>query len=128
VKLLLDTHVLLWWLFDDRRLSGPARKLIESPDNVPLVSAASAWEIATKFRLGRLPDARRLVDDFGAELTRAQLSALEITCEHAILAGSYKNGHRDPFDRMIAAQAQIESLSVISKDPELQAFPINLVW
>ena len=127
MKLLLDTHALLWWWTDDPQLSAAARAAIASPVNTVLVSAASAWEIATKLRLGKLhlPDAGTRLN----ELVAADgFVPLPISVDHALLAGSYPAEHRDPFDRMLAAQSQIEGAALVSRDPGLKAFGCALLW
>ena len=125
---ILDTHALLWWLFDDPRLSGAARHLISDRANTIVVSSASAWEIATKYRLGKLPFAAEFVKDMPWGLREAGFQPLPISIEHAERAGSWPQPHRDPFDRMIAAQSAIEQFSVLSRDGELASFGIHLVW
>lgn len=125
---LLDTHALLWWLFDDPRLSPAVRGIVGDPDNGVLVSPASAWEISTKHRLGRLASAGPLISDMGAWLDRAGLVELPISVAHARKAGSWPQGHRDPFDRMLAAQCAIEGLPLLSRDGELASFGVQLIW
>ena len=127
MKLLLDTHALLWWWTDDPQLSAAARAAIASPVNTVLVSAASAWEIATTLRLGKLnlPEAGARCN----ELVAADgFVPLPISIDHALRAGSYPAVHRDPFDRMLAAQSQLEGAALISRDPELTAFGCVLLW
>jgi len=92
------------------------------------VSSASAWEIATKHRLGRLPSASELVRDMERWLLKASFIELPISIAHARRAGSWPQPHRDPFDRMIAAQSAIERLTTLTKDPELAGFGIQVVW
>lgn len=128
MKLLLDTHALLWWLTDDARLSPGARAAIADPERTVYSSPASAWEIATKHRIGRLPEARELVADFTGILLRAGLEELPITSKHAVLAGSLAGAHRDPFDRMVAAQALCESLEVVTTDKAIAAFGARCLW
>jgi len=128
VDYLLDTHALLWWLFDDDRLSETARDLIGDPDNGILVSAASAWEIATKHRLGRLTAADTLVRDIPGWIRKARFQGLPITLDHAQRAGSWPQPHRDPFDRMLAAQSALEDLPLVSTDPAMPAFGVRVVW
>lgn len=125
---LLDTHALLFWLFGDKRLSRAARSLIERPDNSILVSSASGWEIATKYRLGKLEAARDLVTDIGAWVARAGFAELPVTIAHAQQAGLWPQAHRDPFDRLLAAQSALEPCPLITCDSELQAFPIQRAW
>ena len=114
---LLDTHVMLWALSEPARLGRKARKIIENPASQLVVSAASAWEIATKHRLGKLPDADALLGAYSKHLDRLGVSRLPVTEEHALLAGRLEWDHRDPFDRMLAAQAMVESLVIITGDP-----------
>jgi PIN domain nuclease of toxin-antitoxin system len=125
---LLDTHVLLWWLFDDPKLSSPARNVIRAPENTILVSSASGWEIATKSRLGKLPQAGSVAEDLPYLLQRARMQVLPITMEHALAAGALPGPHRDPFDRMLIAQGQIEQLPIITSDPEFRNYPVKLIW
>jgi PIN domain nuclease of toxin-antitoxin system len=128
MTVLLDTHALLWaWTAPDL-LSPTARAIIESPDNTLLVSAASAWEIATKHRLGRLPEAETVLRGYAHHLRALGATELPISSEHAILAGTLAAPHRDPFDRMLAAQALIEGVPLISKDDVLTGFGITLTW
>jgi PIN domain nuclease of toxin-antitoxin system len=128
VRLLLDTHALLWWLDGDRRLSPRARRLVADEGNVVLVSAASAWEIATKARLGKLPEAMAVAADVPGAVASQGFQSLPITLVHAQRAGSLTNSHRDPFDRMLAAQAQLENLPLVTNDPLLKSFDITRIW
>lgn len=128
VRYLLDTHTLLWWAFDAPELSPTARGLIADRANTVLVSAASSWEITTKFRLGRLPEAGVLVQDVHGWITRAGLAELPISIAHASRAGMFPQAHRDPFDRLLAAQAVTENLPIISKDSALAPFGASLIW
>jgi PIN domain nuclease of toxin-antitoxin system len=128
VRLLLDTHVLLWWLNDDPALPAPVRKLIALPSSQVLVSAASAWEVATKVRLGRLPTAVELVRDFSGYLLQERFEALAVSVEHGTRAGSLPGAHKDPFDRMLAAQAQAEDLPIVSNDGVFDAYGIRRIW
>lgn len=125
---LLDTHAFLWWLFDDSRLSPVARGLIADPGNTLLVSAASAWEISTKHRLGKLDSAETLVRDIAGWIGRAGFRELAVTVTHAQRAGSWPQPHRDPFDRMIAAQSESEAAPVLGCDEQLRLFGVQMVW
>jgi PIN domain nuclease of toxin-antitoxin system len=125
---LIDTHVLLWWFFGDHRLSKKAIDTLKNPEKEILVSSASAWEIATKFRLGKLPNASEIIRDFPALLKKGRLEMLAISIEHALEAGSLPGPHRDPFDRMLAAQARLEDIPLISSDPIFKNFPIKVIW
>jgi PIN domain nuclease of toxin-antitoxin system len=128
VKLLLDTHAFLWAVVEPRLLSAKVRRLLEDPATGTVVSAASAWEIATKFRLGKLPGATAVVADYPAAINGLQARSLAIQDNHALLAGSLSHDHRDPFDRMLVAQAQIEGLTLVSKDRALRQFGLKLLW
>ena len=124
---LIDTHILLWWLFDDPKLHTDCRDIIRNPDHRIIVSSASAWEIATKYRMGKLPEAKQLVEQYLQILHQAKFLELAITTTHALRAGSLPIGHRDPFDRMIMAQAELESLAVISYDKAFQTGLIQVI-
>ncbi len=128
MKLLLDTQALLWWLTDDARLSVVARKHIAQVKNDIFVSAASALEIAAKHRLGKLGLADTIMQRYPILLAEQGFLPLPIKDEHALLAGSYPQPHRDPFDRMLVAQASLEKLTVVSCDPALQQFDVALLW
>lgn len=128
MKILVDTHALLWWLFADRRLSRKARAVLRDPATTVAVSSASAWEIATKYRLGRLDAAKPLVDDFPGWIARAGFTELPTTCRHAVRAGEWDVNHRDPFDRMLAAQSELEELRLLSRDPVFADFGVDVVW
>jgi PIN domain nuclease of toxin-antitoxin system len=128
VALLLDTHALLWALVSPDELSAKARELIEDPATILCVSAASGWEISTKHRLGKLPEAEEVVDHYTSHLR--QLGAVEtpISSVQAMLAGQFTADHRDPFDRMIAAQGIVMGLPILTKDPAFAAFPCRTIW
>jgi PIN domain nuclease of toxin-antitoxin system len=128
MKILLDTHALLWWLFDDPKLSETAYAVIAEVGNTILVSSASAWEIATKHRLGKMPEAGDVAENLPEYLSRTQFSVLEITLPHALAAGRLPGSHKDPFDRMLIAQARLENLPIITKDPAFKDYGINLLW
>jgi PIN domain nuclease of toxin-antitoxin system len=129
MKILLDTHTLLWALAEPQRLSARAASLARSPDTELLVSAASAWEIATKQRLGKLPSAGPIVGAYAAHLATLRAEELPVTSIHALRAGRFAVSHRDPFDRMLAAQALIEGLVLLSDDPVFAAFSgLETIW
>ena len=128
MRLLLDTHTLIWWMTDDSHLSNTARTAIQQPGSVALVSVASAWEIATKFRLGRLPLAKDLLKDFIPELQIHRIEILSISAEHGLRAGLLPGPHKDPFDRMLIAQAQAEELSIVSNDRALDGYGVLRIW
>jgi PIN domain nuclease of toxin-antitoxin system len=128
VQALLDTDALLWWLSDDPALTKPARKIIAEIRNVVFVSAASAWEIATKVRLGKLPTAADLVADFTGHLEREGFQILAISGEHAIRAGLLPGAHKDPFDRMLIAQAQAENMPIVSNEALFDTYGVRRLW
>jgi PIN domain nuclease of toxin-antitoxin system len=128
VRALLDTHALLWWLCDDPALSEPARKCIAAPANTMVVSAASAWEIATKVRLGKLPTGVDLAANFGSYMEQARFDQLPISAEHAIRAGLLPGEHKDPFDRMLIAQAQAEAMPIVTNEQIFEGYGVRRVW
>jgi PIN domain nuclease of toxin-antitoxin system len=128
MRALVDTHALLWAATGDRKLSARAKSTLASFTNDIFVSAASAWEIATKYRLGKLPHAEGLVADFGRVVERLGFHALPITMEHAQRAGLLAGEHRDPFDRMLIAQAQSENLPLISSERIFDAYGVRRIW
>jgi len=128
VRVLLDTHTLLWWLTDDRRLSTTARETISDAQNTVLVSAASAWEIATKHRLGKLGIGGEIARRFDELIAADGFTHMAVNYRHAIHAGAYTMDHRDPFDRMLAAQAELEGLPLVTMDTALRNFPIRCLW
>jgi PIN domain nuclease of toxin-antitoxin system len=128
VRFLLDTHALLWLAFEQRSLSPHVRQVVASPENEILVSAATAWEITTKYRLGKLDFARGLAINFIPRVTAAGYHLLSVTTEHALRAGLLVGDHRDPFDRMIAAQAIHEDCILLSNDANLDLFGVRREW
>jgi PIN domain nuclease of toxin-antitoxin system len=128
MRLLLDTHTLLWWLSENSSLPASARKLIANKNNDVLVSAASAWEIATKVRLGKVPIAVDLAHDFTAYLGRERFEILAVSAEHGIRAGLLPGPHKDPFDRMLIAQALAENLAIVSNDVVFDGYGVKRVW
>jgi len=121
--LLLDTHVLLWWLSSDPSLSPAAREAIARPDADVAVSAASAWEISIKTALGKLT----APGDLEAQLARHRFTPLPITVAHALLAGSLPGHHDDPFDRMLVAQARTERMTLVTRDPRIGLYGVPTV-
>ncbi len=128
VRILLDTHALLWWLFDDPKLSRAARRAIADPETEALVSSASAWEIATKHRLGKLPEAGDVATRLPAYLRAGRFGELPISLAHALQAGRLPGPHRDPFDRMLIAQATAEGLPVVTNDPVFSGYGAQVLW
>lgn len=126
MRLLLDTHALIWWVADSPLLSAAAREAIAREE--VLVSAASAWELTTKHRLGKLPSAARMAHAFAAEVAAEGFIPLPITLEHAALAGSLDIDHKDPFDRLLIAQARIEGVKLVSNEGLFDGFGVERVW
>ena len=128
MRLLLDTHAFIWWMTTDERLSQLARRAIANEANVILVSAASAWEIATKHRLGKLPGADEIAPDIAGAIADQDFEELPITVADAARAGALPGHHRDPFDRMLIAQAQARNLVLISNEPLFDRYGVRRLW
>jgi len=128
VRLLLDTHALLWWLLGDPALSAVARDAIAADGNDVFVSAASAWEITTKFRIGKMPKARVVAADVAGIVARHGFFELPVTISHGKLAGSLPGVHKDPFDRILVAQAILADMQIVSRDEILSAYGIARLW
>lgn len=128
MKVLLDTCVVIWATLSPSSLSREARETIADEGNVILVSAASAWEISTKVRLGKLPGVEKLERDYLDVMEDAGYTLLAIDTESALRAGRLAADHRDPFDRMIAAQALALDIPVLSSDPQFDQFGIRRIW
>jgi len=124
--MLLDTHIFLWWLFDDPKLGSSIRRHLKNKDNEIYVSAVSVWEISTKFRLGRLSEASEVAKNVPEWIIRAGFQSMPVTARHAQLAGDWKLSHRDPFDRMLAAQAKLEKMPLATVDRQFKNFPITI--
>ena len=126
--MLLDTHTFLWWLSGHRRLSGAARQAIEDDSNDIVVSAASAWEVATKHRLGKLPGFGAIADNVAGGIASQGFDELAITVRDAERAGRLPGPHRDPFDRMLIAQAMANDLVVVSVDEVFDRYGVGRHW
>jgi PIN domain nuclease of toxin-antitoxin system len=124
---LIDTHVFLWWIFDDPKLAQNIREIIQKPSNKILVSSASAWEIATKYRIDKLPEAKELLEDYDNILQKARFLKLSINTAHALRAGLLPIPHQDPFDRMIMAQSELEKIPVITYDSAFKTGFIEVI-
>lgn len=123
MRLLLDTSALLWWLADDRKLGTAARAAIADPDNEVFVSAASAWEISVKRASGKLDASFDVV----SAVERNYFIELPIQLTHAVTAGQLPQHHKDPFDRMLVAQAQHEDLTLVADDGEIAKYEVELL-
>lgn len=128
MRLLLDTHALIWWLAGDEKLGRRAWETISDEANLVVVSAASAMEVATKFRIGKLPDAALLAQDFEAIIASQGFTELGISVRHARLAGEMGIDHKDPFDRLLIAQALSEDLALVSNEARFDDFAVTRVW
>jgi PIN domain nuclease of toxin-antitoxin system len=128
LRVLLDTHALLWWLSDDPALPRTAARIIADTKNTVIVSAVSAWEIAIKVRLGKLPTAVSLVSDFPGQMAREGFDLLAISAEHGVRGGLLPGPHRDPFDRMLIAQSQAENIPVITNEKAFDNYGIRRLW
>jgi PIN domain nuclease of toxin-antitoxin system len=128
VQLLLDTHILLWWLSGDGALSAEARTAIADERNGIFISAASAWEIATKHRIGKLPGVAAIVADLGGAIVSQGFIGLPISLRHGRAAGALPGPHRDPFDRMLLAQAMLENLVLVSNEEAFDAYGVARLW
>jgi PIN domain nuclease of toxin-antitoxin system len=124
VKLLLDTHVLLWWLDDHRTLPPSAFAVIKEGQNLIFVSSASAWEISIKRALGKL----KAPTDLEKALEANRFLQLPISVQHAMVAGDLPRHHDDPFDRMLIAQASVEGLTLVSHDPQMDPYGVRILW
>lgn len=128
MRLLLDTHVLLWAWFEPAQLSDKAAVAIRAGENEVLVSAVSAYEITLKFTQGKLDQAGSVVHRFDEEVSADGFSLLPLTSVHGARAGLLPYTHKDPFDRMLAAQALADGLTLVSIDEKLDLFGVNRLW
>jgi PIN domain nuclease of toxin-antitoxin system len=126
-KILLDTHALIWWLEGGAKLSPVARRIIADPEASVLVSSASAWEIAIKHHAGkfRVPD---LIKDFEGRVQREGFVELPISIEHAVKAAALPGSHKDPFDRVLIAQSQLEDAAIVTRDPLFRKYAVQCIW
>jgi PIN domain nuclease of toxin-antitoxin system len=128
LNLLLDTHALLWWLLGDTALSTAARDAIGDARNDIFVSAASAWEIATKVRIGKLPGVVDIAADLAATVTTQGFVPLPVSFTHGQMAGTLPGPHRDPFDRMLIVQAMADGLVLVSNEQRFDAYGVRRLW
>ena len=128
MRVLLDTHALLWLLLEPAKLSKRVRDLLSDTGTEVFVSSATAWEIATKHRLGKLAHAADVVRGYSDHLRTALATELSLSSAHALLAGGFKNAHRDPFDRLLASQSILEGIPLVSNDRAFDEFPVTLLW
>ena len=128
VRALLDTHAFLWWIADSARLSGAACRTIDDESNTIFVSAASAWEITTKHRIGKLAQAEAVARDVTGSIAGQGFEELAITVDDAERAGRLPGLHRDPFDRVLIAQAQARDLAIVSVDKVFDGYGVRRLW
>lgn len=128
IAYLLDTHTLLWWWSSPEQLSPRVVSLIRQPDHVLYVSAGSAWEIATKHRIGKLPSGATILRDWDDRMREDHFQPLLISAAHARKAGGMIQEHRDPFDRILAAQSLLEDLPILSNDTQLSSLGAARIW
>jgi len=128
VGYLLDSHVLLWWWFEPDRLPGAVQSLITDPATPVLVSAATVWELSLKHHQGKLPELAQAIGDLPGLLRTDGFQPLPIGLAHGLRASAYCQPHRDPFDRMLAAQAELERLVLLTADQQLSGFPCQTLW
>ncbi len=126
-RVLIDTHAFVWWIEGRELLSSQARRILENPASTVYVSAASAWELAIKVRIGKFRS-RALIPGFSTELEKEGFFELPITVKHAVRAGLLEATHKDPFDRMLAAQAQMENLPILSNDKIFDKLSVRRIW
>jgi PIN domain nuclease of toxin-antitoxin system len=127
-SLLLDSHALFWFIRGNTRPSPAAWEAIQNTDNVVYVSAVTAWEIASKFHLGKWPEARELVNNLAGIMSTLSFESLPLSIEHAHRAGALPHVHRDPFNRVLAAQAEIDDIAPVTVDPAFRHFSVRVLW
>ena len=128
MRLLLDTHAIVWWFSGNQRLPTIARQAIADMSNDKFVSSASAWEIATKYRLGKMPSVAALANDFRNRAAGNGFDELPITVQHALRAGSLPGPHSDPFDQMLIAQAILDDLVLVSNETAFDRYGVRRLW
>lgn len=128
MRVLLDTHVFLWWITDDERLSPRAREVMVEGRNTLVLSAASGWEMAVKARLGRLSVAGDFASFLSEQLALNGIDTLPVTMAHALHVFELPAHHRDPFDRLLVAQALLEGMPIVTADPEIARYPVEVIW
>ena len=128
MKVLLDSHVLVWFVIGDRQCEPTVREMIADPNTNVFVSAASAWEVATKARLGKWSDGLQIMRDLDRIMADNDFTAMPVSLEHGRIAGLFESDHKDPFDRMLAAQSRVEAMPLITADRQLVTFGIETIW
>jgi len=128
VKILLDTHAFLWWITDDAKLSKFAREIMGDGENTLFLSAASAWEIAIKARLGRLKIPAQPDRFIAEQMQQNAMQALPIQISHTLHVYHLPKHHQNPFDRMLVAQARLEDLTLLSSDQHMRKYDVEIIW
>lgn len=128
MRILLDTYVFLWWVMDDPRLLQHTRTIISESRNRIFVSAVSGWEMAIKAKLGKLSLPRNFRAFVVGQLTRNHIDVLPIQMSHALHVYRLPEHHRDPFDRMLVAQSQLENLPIVTGDPQITQYSVKTLW
>jgi PIN domain nuclease of toxin-antitoxin system len=128
MKILFDSHALVWFLLGDSRFPAELRRDLDRPETEFVISAVCIWEIATKVRRGRWPEAQNVMPILGDVLTGSAYRPLAISIEHVQVAGFLAGRHHDPFDRMLAAQSQVEGVPLVTADPAFRAFGTSVIW
>ena len=128
MKVVLDTHAFLWWISDDDRLPPSARSIIGNRENELFLSAATGWEIAIKAKLGRIHLPGKIDSFIAEQLDLNDIYSLPIQMSHALNVYDLPNHHRDPFDRLIISQAQLEKMSILTMDPQIARYGVKVAW
>ena len=128
MKILLDTHVFIWWITDDRQLPERIRKIISSSDNELFFSSASCWEIAIKAKLGKIVLPQKPSLYISKQLALNSIKSLPILASHALRVFDLPDIHKDPFDRILVAQATVEGLPIMTSDPLITKYPVEVIW
>jgi PIN domain nuclease of toxin-antitoxin system len=128
MRALLDTHAFLWWIGNDPRLSTRAREIIADDGNEIVLSAVSAWEIAIKASLGRFAIRGDIAAFVHSNVTASGFEVLPLLIEHALRVASLPDHHRDPFDRALVAQAQVEDLALLTTDRAISRYSVRILW
>lgn len=128
MTVLLDSHALLWWLNGRTRLGAAAQAVIEKPENEVLVSPVTAWEITTKYRIGKLPEVAAIVESLADVVAAEGFGTLPVTFSHAHRAGLLTGAHRDPFDRMLIAQSLTDNIPLVSNEAMFEQFGVRRIW
>ena len=128
MRLLIDTHVLIWWVQEPKKIRKTIRDDLSNDENEVFVSAVSAWEIANKVRIGKLSFAQNILDTFEASIRQLNFELLPVTAKHAVTGAQLEGIHKDPFDRMLAGQALVEGMKLISADPQFKLLGVETMW